>query len=294
MHYNFNWENFNFFGEAARSKSGGLGAVSGFIASLFPSVEMAMHIRNYDRDFHSLFGAGFGEGSRNINEQGIYWGMKFTPIPEFFITAYYDRFRFKWLRFRADGPSQGYEYLTRASYKPTREIILYAQFRQEGKETNSVDPENNFNILELGIKRNYLVNVDYKVHPQIKMKSRVQFSTYSLAEEFTKGFAIIQDLNIELYKFKIGGRIALFDTEDFENRQYVYEKDVLFAFSFPAYNGVGLRSYAIAQYSPNSTITFWVRYTQTNFKDRDTIGSGLEEISGDELSEIKAQVRFRF
>ncbi len=28
--------------------------------------------------------------------------------------------------------------------------------------------------------------------------------------------------------------------------------------------------------------------------DRDTIGSGLEEIDGDELSEIKAQVRFRF
>jgi len=157
-----------------------------------------------------------------------------------------------------------------------------------------VDPENNFNVLKLGIKRNYLVNVDYKVHPQIKMKSRVQFSTYSLAEEFTKGFAIIQDLNIELYKFKIGGRIALFDTEDFENRQYVYERDVLFAYSFPAYNGVGLRSYAIAQYSPNSTITFWVRYSQTNFMDRDTIGSGLEEIDGDELSEIKAQVRFRF
>ena len=29
--------------------------------------------------------------------------------------------------------------------------------------------------------------------------------------------------------------LALFDTDDFDNRQYIYEKDVLWAFSIPAY-----------------------------------------------------------
>ena len=50
----YTWQNFTFFGEAARSKSGGIGAVGGLVASLSRVVDMAMVFRNYDRDFHSF------------------------------------------------------------------------------------------------------------------------------------------------------------------------------------------------------------------------------------------------
>ncbi|MDZ7646332.1 MAG: hypothetical protein U5K54_03635 [Cytophagales bacterium] len=35
----------------------------------------------------------------------------------------------------------------------------------------------------------------------------------------------------------------------YDNRLYVYEKDVWLAFTFPAYYGVGVRNYLLVQYA---------------------------------------------
>jgi hypothetical protein len=45
------------------------------------------------------------------------------------------------------------------------------------------------------------------------------------------------------------GRYAIFDTEDYDNRQYVYERDVWLTYSLPAYEGRGVRNYIVAEYS---------------------------------------------
>ena len=48
---------------------------------------------------------------------------------------------------------------------------------------------------------------------------------------------------------------------------------------FPAYSGIGLRSYLLAEFDVNKRITFWIRYSHTRYTDRDTIGSGADMIS---------------
>lgn len=293
--FNYNWENFLLFGEAARSKSGGLGMVGGFIGSLSPIISVSMVLRNYERDFHTFYGNSFGESSRNINEKGIYWGLKVTPSKKYFITAYYDKFSFPWLRFRAEAPSQGYEYLIRFNYKPSRAISLYAQMRTEGKE-RTVNPEGtNLNRLEFGLKRNYIVNMDYKIGRGFSLKSRVQYSNFTLTGVRTKGIAVIQDLNFEIGKFKLSSRIALIDTEDSENRQYTYEKNVLYAFSIPSFAGQGVRNYIMVQYKPTRKMTLWVRYARINFLGASRIITNNERVTeGNTISDLKLQVRYKF
>jgi hypothetical protein len=73
------WQNFILFGEAAQSKSGGKGMVGGVMASLSPTIDMSIVLRNYEKDFHSFYGNAFSENSRIINEKGIYWGLKIQP-----------------------------------------------------------------------------------------------------------------------------------------------------------------------------------------------------------------------
>src|SRR4028119_455891 len=51
LHYTYNWRNFNLFGEWARSQSGGMGGVSGLVASLSPQVDMALLYRRFDGHF---------------------------------------------------------------------------------------------------------------------------------------------------------------------------------------------------------------------------------------------------
>ncbi|MGD1843687.1 MAG: hypothetical protein ACFB0B_22765 [Thermonemataceae bacterium] len=293
--YSYNWQNFNFFGEAARSKSGGIGFNQGFIASLTPQVSMAVQYRSFDRDFHSFYGSALGEASRNINERGIYWGIKVAPSKRWTLAGYYDQFWFPWLRFQADAPSQGYEYLGRVSFAPTRKISMFIQYREEMKEENLHQNETNIDFLAERLRRNYIFNLNYAAEKIISFKSRIQYSNFNHGDiPQTEGFVILQDVNFKFSKWELSTRLALFDTDDFQNRQYVYEKDVLYAFSIPAYQDRGTRSYILLVYKPIKKLTFWLRYARTQLTNQDTIGSGLEQIDGNTRSEIKAQVRIKF
>ena len=120
LSYSYLWQNVNLFGEVARSKSGGAGLVSGLIASLTPKVDLTLLYRRYDRHFHSFYGNAFGENTRNGNEHGLYWGLKIIPLRKVTASAYYDQFRFPWLKYRVDAPSKGYEYLFKLAWQPTK------------------------------------------------------------------------------------------------------------------------------------------------------------------------------
>jgi hypothetical protein len=289
---NYTWQNFSFFGEGARSKSGGIGAVGGLVASLSKTVDMAMIFRNYDRDFHSFYGNAFSENSRNINEKGTYWGLSIKPDRRHKLNIYYDRFKFPWLKYQTEAPSIGNEWLARYSHFPSRQITLYAQARQQTRQITV--PNENLNVLVNQVKRNYIFNIDYSLKPWLKLKTKVQSSTQNEGDQFTKGFAIIQDVNFEWWKLKFNTRMALFETDDFDNAQYVYESDVLYAFSIPAYNGKGVRTYAMVRYDPIRNVSIWLRYAQFSFRDRDVVGSGLNESIGNTSSEVKAMLRVKF
>jgi len=295
LFYNYTWQNLSFFGEAARSRSGGIGAAGGAIISLTPQLETSIVLRNYDRDFHSFYGQSFGESTtRNINEKGWYWGLKYKPSRKYTFSAYFDQFKFPWVKFAINAPSSGYEYLFRANYKPSRGTLLYVQYRQQSKMDDPSGQETPISFPLNGIKRNYVVNLDLKVNDYLSLKSRVQFSNYDYDNERTKGYALMQDINLNYWRFKLSARMALFDTDDYENRQYAYERDVLYAFSIPAYSGVGTRQYVVLQYGLTRNIDFYAKYARSSYRDREVVSSGLEEIQGNKKTDIKFQVRIKF
>lgn len=298
-HYNvstyasYNWRNFSLFGEGAIAKSGGFGGIAGFITNLSPRVDFAMIFRSYDRDFHSFRGTAFAEGSRNINESGVYWGLKYTLNRQFYLTAYYDTYRFPWLRFRVNTPSQGNDYLVRLHYNPGRRARLYGQFRKETKDINTTDIETGRTIVAAGTKTQFVTNLEFSATADLKFKSRVQYSDFNLNGTRTDGYAFIQDAVYSIDDWTFSGRMALFDTEGNENRQYAYERDVLYAFSIPAYSGRGIRNYLLLQYRMSRKIDIWARVARTTFYDRNEIGTGLETIEGDKRTEVKLQVRYK-
>ncbi len=298
-YFSANWQNFNFFGEAARSKSGGTAAVAGLIASLTSKVDFSFVYRNYARDFHTFYGNAFGEGSRVINEIGTYWGLKIKPWRRHILTVYYDKFRFPWLRFRAEAPSEGLEYLARWTYKPSRSITMFAQFRQEDKDRTFQPEGSNLNILTTGKRRNFVASIDYKLNRFLSLKTRAQGSDFRLGGEKTRGFAILQDVNISFWKMKLSGRMALFDAEDGENRQFLYEKNALYLFSIRGLSGTGTRRYLLVQYNVNRSVSIWARLAQSQFQGAEgitttEIGSGLSEIQGNTRTELTLQARFKF
>ena len=180
------------------------------------------------------------------------------------------------------------------TYQPSKTVSLYLQAREELKARNLPSENSNLYATGDGTKRNYTINCDYGLPQKLKFKTHAQFSTFEIGAVTTKGMALIQDISFDLGKFSITGRYALFDTQDHDNRQYVYERDVWLAYSLPAYSGVGVRNYLLTEYSVNKHLTLWIRFAHIRYTDINEIGSGADTIEGNSKNDIRIQARIKF
>lgn len=293
------YKNFNFFGEFARSKSGGTGLTAGMLSSLSPTVSLSLLYRRFERDFHSNRAFVFAERPTTArNETGIYAGLEVTPNPKWVFSSYFDQFWFPWQNFTAAFPSQGYEYMAQLMYKPKRSTAAYIRYRSDNKETNATEFEDGQQVeYIIPTRKQYLrFQFDHKLDRNVKIRTRAEHSWWKRGdEEQTTGFLIFQDLTYKIgYKLKLTGRYAIFNVEDYDARIYAYENDVLGFFSIPAYYRQGSRYYLIVNYKPTRNLEFWLRYARSKFPNENTLGSGLNEIQGSTQSEIKLQFRLKF
>ena len=89
-------------------------------------------------------------------------------------------------------------------------------------------------------------------------------------------------------------RLQYFETNGYNSRLYAYENDVLYSFSIPVFYDKGYRYYLNINYDINSKLSVWIKWAQTIYKDKNLIGSGLDEIKGSFKSEIKLQAMYKF
>ncbi len=293
---NYYWKNLLFFGESARSQSGGQGTVLGMITSLNPKVDLSLLWRNYDRDFHSFYGNGFGENTRSINERGTYLGIQIKPNKQWKLNGYIDAFRFPWLKFRTYAPSDGYEWLARVAYQPRRDLLIYAQVREEEKDRNVTDSgEPTLPFLLAPVRRqNFLLNLETKLSRNLFIRSRILTSQVSIETGRSQGYMIFQDVKYDREKWRLTARMAFFDTDDFDSRIYSFENNVLWTFSIPAFFGQGMRYYLIGEYALTNRIKVYARFSRTSYTDRNRISSGLQEILGSRQTDSAVLVRYSF
>jgi hypothetical protein len=294
VYYNFYKGKFNAFGEIANSFGKGYGFVQGFIANIQSNFETVIHLRYFSPGYFSKYGKPFSEYSDVNNERGIYWGVKIIPLPRLEVRGYIDIFRSDWLRYNIASPSTGYEVFFNLRYQPKTRLNLAVTFKNESKYRNdSQDALPIYTIVE-GIKSSYKFSVHIQPLEYMKLQTRVQGSRYILPGIHSTGYALAQDVAVEVKKWNIKSRVAYFLTDDYFNRQYMYEHDVLYAYNMPAYQGHGIRTYVILKYSPCTMLDVWLKASQFKYFNRDEIGSGLTMISDNKKSEIKCQVRIKF
>jgi hypothetical protein len=294
IYVNYNVQNLTCYTELDRSLKGGYAWVAGFILSVSPKFDVSFLYRRYDPNFYSFYTGGFAESSGTQNERGLYWGWKYTFNRRYSIAGYVDVFKFPWLRFRNYAPSTGHEWLLRFNYEPSRKTKIVIQVREESKTRNiELDSIKQYRTAP-GKKTNYLASVDYSPHTMLRLKSRVQLSSYGINGSTTYGSALMQDLILDIGKLKCTLRYALFETDDYDNRQYAYENDVWLAYSLPAYYGAGVRRMAIIEYKINKQFSVWIRYGQTRYRNQEYVGDGVDQINGNSKDDIKAQVVVKF
>lgn len=296
--YSWVYKNFNFFGEAAyATHSNSWANIHGILFSLDSRVAMSMIYRNYQRAYHTFYNNGFSEGSRTQNESGFYSGLKVNFTRSFTVNAYADIFKFPWLRYQVDAPSQGHEWMIQPSYKPTKTFEVYFRFREQVRPKNSRDGDGTITQIEDVQQRNYRLNLSYKVSESIQLKSRVEYVTINRKSNTPEaGFVVSQDVIYDPKSIPVSFamRYALIDTDSYDSRIYTYENNALYVFSSPAYYYEGSRAYLLVRYKFLRRFDLWARYGTTIYANRNSIGTGAEEIKGSSRSDITVQLRVQF
>ncbi len=293
-YFNVSWKNFSFFGESARSSSRGQGSVVGFVSSLTKTVDFSLLWRRYDRHFHSFYATAFAEGTRPINEQGTYLGLQIKPSSKVKLNAYLDFFRFPWLKFRVYAPSEGQEWLARLSYQPQKSLHASIQMKQERKMRNSATEEATGPTFRLDpiLKNQIQANLELGISPEFFFQSRILWNQVNVDQSKTQGWMLLQDISFKGEKWKLTARMALFDTETFDNRLYAYEHNALGAFAIPSFSGKGSRQYLLVQYRIHPKLNAYLRIAQTRYADREVISSGMQEITGPKQTDTALVLRY--
>lgn len=290
---NHTFENISFFSEVAQSLGAGRAMVAGMLLTPYKNLEVAILYRNYQKDFHPFDSNAFSENTVPQNERGVYWGWKYRWSRRVNTTGYVDLFSFPWLGFRRYSPSQGYEWLLRLSYQPSKKVSLFVQAREEARERNA-DIGTPLYKTMTGIKRNFVLHCDYGAGEKIRLKTRIQYNSYGHSTKFTDGLALMQDFSFSAGLFRFSGRHSIFYTGSYDNRHYVYERDAWLAYSLPTYSGTGVRNYALIEIKVHKSLTLWLRYARTHLvQERDT-GRTAQELNGNTQNDVKFQVKFSF
>jgi hypothetical protein len=281
--YRYRMGNQILFGEEALSQNGGIAVLNGIQSYISGRLSVSLLGRYYQRNYQAMFGNAFGENTRNNNETGIYAGFESKPFKYTTVAGYIDVFRFPWLSYGVDNPSNS--------------LQMYVQYRNKRKEANYSGENDLKNQICQVTSERVRFNLIYAAAKYIVLRSRMELSWYN--HEITglaKGYYLGEGAEIipGRLPIKVYLQYALFDTDDYNSRIYANENDLLYTFNVPACSDKGSRSYIMLKYSPAKQFDIWLKYGVTQYSNLETIGTGLYEIQGNSKSEIKAQVLVRF
>jgi len=296
LYTNYTFRNAHLFGEYASSLDGGSAMLLGSIVSLHPRLSTVVLARNYRKNYHTLYGQGFGESSNTSNEEGIYAGLTYQLARKLVWSSYIDLFSFPEAKFQADTGSVGADFFSQLSYIWYKKGQLALRYRNRLKQTNYIGEGQTESGLINSSKQQVRIEFQYKLNRIWTIRSRAEANLFQKEyEDNSLGYLFYQDVfwKPDVGKIQLNTRIAYFQADTYDNRIYAYENDVLYASGFGMYNMKGWRAYLNLRYRINHNLDIWTKYGIYYYPDKDTIGAGLDEISGNRKSEIKVQLRWQ-
>jgi hypothetical protein len=292
--YSYTYKNIHLFGEAALDKNFHSGFINGAIMSLDPKVDLSVLYRNIQKQYQSLFGNAFTENTMPVNERGLYTGIAIRPVAGWQLNAYADFFQFPWIKYLVNAPSKGYDYLVQLNYQPSNQLGMYIRFRNKNKVADS-SGNSIIYYPQDQLRQNLRIHFTQQVFQRFVLTGRAEVMWFNhQLQNAEQGFLSYLEGSYSWKRVASNLRLQYFESNGYNSRIYVYESDVLYSFSIPSFYDKGFRYYLNWHYEWNKNFEVWLRCAQTLYQNRNKIGSGLEEISGNSKTEIKIQVRYRF
>ena len=270
--YNYGW--FDVFGEVAttqnyqssitndqsRGAHWGVGVLAG--SRFYPTngVSLIALYRYYSPFFDNDFGYGFSETSRINDEHGGYIGFELTRWQNWKLSGYGDIFYFSGYKYGLGDATGtiGYDALAEAQYHSNQQsqitnhqywLSLRARARKKGN-VSTYSSRFQFDWSQGGWSLRTTADANY-------------VATYGLSFAQDIAYDFQSPMSNHQCPICLRLRLQAFDARDWANRIYLYEHDVLYAFSIPATYGLGGRMYVCLRWQMIKQLTLYLRVSET-------------------------------
>lgn len=294
--YKFFLNRLVFSGEVAFDKSGAPAMLHSLSYSPDVNTTLVFMNRYYDKRYQSLYANGFGENSRTQNELGFYIGLESSALPKCKLLTYVDFFYFPWYRYQVDkDKTKGMEGVFQFSYSPSNSLEMLIKYSYKNKARNFTQESEKY----------VLPNIRQRMHGQVlyaccewlSLKGIVEYVRSSYWEQqASNGYVGGSTVKLGTERSPVRGSVSAFwfHTDDYASRACLYEPGLLYAFSMMTLYGKGHRLSINMDWKWKKRLTFQAKWGWTHYRDRNVIGSGTEEIQGNNKYDLQLQIKLKW
>ena len=239
----YNWGKVDVWGEVAAShtEQWGWGTIMGVRVNPISDLNLLAIYRYYSPEYDNIYANALSSKTRVYNEHGGYLGVEYNRLRNWQLSIFGDVWK------------EGYETMAQADFLSQKDYKMHMRLR--AKRKNEIDTYSaRWNgVWSLG---------------QWKLKTQIDANMVYAKEKWSYGFSIFQDVEYRFVKVPIvlQFRAQAFDAREWNNRVYMYENDVLYAYSIPFVYGLGGRFWLNARYKINDTFAVYLRVSETVYQ----------------------------
>ena len=241
----YNWGKVDVWSEVAASQGDkwGWGTIMGLRVNPISDLNLLAIYRYYSPEYDNIYANALSSKTRIYDEHGGYLGMEYNRIKNWQLSVFGDLWK------------DGYETMIQANYISSKDYKMHMRLR--AKRKNEIDTYSaRWNcIWEQG---------------QWKLNTQLDANMVYAKEKWNYGLSIFQDVEYRIVKVPIvlQFRAQAFDAREWNNRVYMYENDVLYAYAIPFVYGLGGRFWLNARYKINDTFAVYLRVSETVYQGK--------------------------
>ena len=239
----WNWGKVDIWGEVAGSKGEqwGIGGIAGIRYTPISDLNLRAIYRYYSPEFDNAYANALCSWTRMKDEHGGYLRIEYNRLSNWQLSAFGDVWK------------SGFETMIQTDFVPQKDYRMHTRFRVKRK-----DKKDTYSLRW---------NMVYKVG-QWKMKTQADGNLVYVNSGLSYGWSVLQDVEYRFAKVPIvlQLRAQAFDARKWDNRVYIYENDVLYAYAIPFVYGMGGRLWLNARYKINDTFSVYLRVSETIYQ----------------------------
>lgn len=277
---------FRMRGEVALDDAAGLASLNSLQAEVNERLDLCLTHRYFSHNYRQLHAQTMAESSALQGEQGLTLQFNAQPTRHWSAQGMVDWFHFAQPQFGIrDSTSQGLEALLRLVHTRHGQPNVSLSYRVKAK----------------GGSQRHTLNAVWQHHPtqHLALRSQLRACVYNKETEASQGYLISQAATWQCQPWAdahltIDAQATYFHTDAYDSRLYLTEHNVLYGFGLPMLYGEGLRYSLTTTLKLGARLSLDLKYALTSYANRATIGSGLQQIRGNNQQDLWLQLRTKF